>query len=134
MPEVTINYLAVLVAAVASMIIGAVWYGPLFGKMWMQLVNKKKEDLTKGVAKMYILTFIGALVTAYVLGHISDYAGATNWMIGVQSGFWVWLGFVATAFLSDFLFNTRPWKLYGITVGYHLVSLLAMGAILGAWQ
>ena len=129
--DVTINYVAVLVAAVASMGLGAIWYGPLFGKHWMALSGMKKEDvdMSKGaMTKMYAAGFVIALVMAYVLA----------WWIGLSetrvsafmTGFWLWLGFVATITYNSVLWGGRPKKLWLLDNGYYLLSLLMMSMIL----
>ena len=77
MVQIDINGFAVLAAAVASMVIGAIWYSPaVFGKIWMSLTgisdSKIKEMKSKGMAKSYVIGFIASLVTAYVLAHFVD--------------------------------------------------------------
>ena len=69
MEHVEINYLAVLVSGILAMVVGSIWYGPLFGKIWMKEEGYTEEDLTKDFnpAKTYGLTFIAALVVVYVL-------------------------------------------------------------------
>ena len=136
-PPVSINYLAVLVTAVISMVIGFLWYGPLFGKVWMQLmkIDKKKmeEAKKKGMAKSYIIMFIGLIIMNYILAHFVSYAQAKTAVEGMQLGFWIWLGFIATVMLSSVLWEGRPVKLYLINVAHYLVALLVSGAILAVW-
>lgn len=135
MPEVTIQYWAVLVAAASNMVIGSIWYAqPVFGKMWMRMVGKTKEDLKKGAGPIMLAMGIAALIEMYVLAHMVDYAQVTNWMGGIQTGFWLWLGFVLPAFIGDYLFAHRPVRLMCLNLGYQLLSLLVAGAILGGWQ
>ena len=139
MTNVPINYVAVLVAAVVYMVIGFLWYSPiLFGRPWMKLVGMKEGSMQgnqKAMMKSMGLSFLTALVMTYVLAHFVYYVSATTPTQGMQLGFWVWLGFVATMGANEYIFavKPKPWKLYGINVGYILVSLLAMGAILAAW-
>lgn len=137
MPPVEINYLAVVAAAVLSMVIGFLWYGPnLFGKQWMKLMGYTKESMEKakeGMGKTYAISFFGALVMAYVLSHIIDYAQATSMVSGMQAGFWSWLGFVAPVQMTEALFGNKKWNLYYINTGYQLASLLVMGAVLAVW-
>ena len=137
MLQVEINYWAVLVAAVVNFALGAVWYSPaLFGKRWLAIINKSEaelEEMKKGATRGYVLSVVGALVMSFVLAHIVDYGQATTIASGMQSGFWLWLGFVATTNLSSVLFEARPTGLYLISMGYYLVSLLIMGAILAIW-
>ncbi len=136
MPTIDINYWAVLVAAIVGMAIGAVWYSVLFGKKWMELMNldEKKMEVLKEKAKWsYVWGFLTLLVMAYVLAHIVDYAEAATWLDGLQAGFWIWLGFVATVMLGGVLWEGKPFKLYLIGAAHELVSLLVMGVILAVW-
>lgn len=135
---IEINYLAVLVAGVAAMVLGGLWYSPLlFGKAWMKLSGFTEKDMEKakqkGMFLSYFFNFVSILVMAYVLSHFVDYAGATDWRGGLQAGFWIWLGFVATVMLGMVLWEGKPFRLYLINVLYWLVALLGMGAILAVW-
>lgn len=135
MPQVELNYLAILVAAIASMVIGAAWYSmALFGKPWMAAVGKKEEDLKQGEKTGYVMAAVGALVMAYILAHFVDYTGSATLFDGAKTGFWIWLGFVATTKMVNDKFSGRPPTLTLIDGGYNLVSLLVMGAILATWQ
>ena len=134
MIAVNVNLVHVVIAAIASMVVGALWYSPaLFAKPWMQLVGKSQEDLKKGATQGYIVSAIAALVTAYVLAHFAVYAGAKTWQDGVITGFWAWLGFVATTKTVEVVFEGRRKKLLAINIGQHLVGLVVMGAILAGW-
>ena len=136
-PIVNVNYLAVLVAAIASMVVGFLWYGPLFGKMWMGLMNfdKKKmnEAKKKGMGKTYVLAFLTSLIMSYVLAHFVNYVQATTIVDGVVLGFWLWIGFFATTQLGMVLWEGKPTKLYLINTLHNLVALAVMGTILAVW-
>lgn len=136
MPEVMINYLAVLMSAVAGMVLGYVWYSPaLFGKQFTQLMGKNEADLKAGMKPTtYPLMMFSSLVMAYVLAHFVDYAGAITAGEGMQAGFWAWLGFVATTGAAAVLFEGKPKGLYYLQSGYYLVQLMLMGAILAVWS
>jgi hypothetical protein len=134
MSNVDVNLWAVLAAGVINMVLGALWYSPvLFAKPWMQLIGKKPEDV-QGSPTMYIYAFIAALVTAYVLAHIVDATDAATVSTGAVTGFWVWLGFVATSSFTENLFSGRPTKLWAINYSYHLVALLINGALIAVWR
>ncbi len=138
MPEVMINYLAVLISAIATMVIGALWYSPiLFGKIWIELsgVTQKKieEAKKKGMSKSYLFTFIGSLITAYVLAHFVDYLEATTASGGAQLAFWLWLGFIAPVNLGMVLWEGKPFKLFLLNTLHHLVSLIVIAIILSVW-
>lgn len=141
MLEVQVNFWAVLAASVAAMILGSLWYSPLlFAKAWMRAIGKDPNDtvemdhMKKGAGHAYVGMFITALITAYILAHFAQYAGATTVMGGLQLGFWAWLGFIATVQLGTVLFENRSKKLYFINTGFQLVNMLAMGVILALWR
>ena len=142
MPVVPINYLAVVGAAVANMVIGFLWYGPVFGKLWMTLSGMTQGELegakAKGMTKNYVIAFIGSLVMSYVLAHAlvfaSAYFAVSGVSAGLTAGFWNWLGFIAPVTLGVVLWEGKTWKLYLLTNAYYLVSLLAMGVILALWK
>jgi hypothetical protein len=138
-PMVPINYLAVLVAALIPMAVGALWYLPaLFAKKWMALVGKTEEEVKNvNPMKAYGISFLTSLIMAYVLAH-SVYFGMSfmhisGFAAGMQGGFWSWLGFVVTTNASSVLFEFRKPGLYWMSVGYYLICLLLMGGVLGAW-
>lgn len=138
METVQINYIAVLVSAVAAMVLGSLWYGPLFGKRWMKYMGwtKEKMDSMKKGSNMnvnYGIQAVGALVLAYVFAHVISFSGATTITAGLQGGFWMWLGFVAPIMLGKVLWEGKSWNLYFLDAGYYLIQLLIMGAILASW-
>ena len=137
-PTVDVNWFAVLGAGVISMIIGSIWYGPLFGKKWMKLTGFTKKDAAKakkkGMGKIFLIGFIASLVTAYVLVHILVLAGANTFGEGVKTGFWIWLGFFAPVMLGMVLWEGKPVNLYILNVLYWLVNLAVIGGVLAIWR
>ena len=130
---IQVNYVAVGAAAVSAMVVGSVWYGPLFGNAWMKLVGISKADINKKeMPKLYGIMFLGALVEAYVLSHFIHYAGAYTLILGAKTGLWAWLGFVATTMVGNYMFAKRPMNLYYIDASYALVNLVVMGAIIAS--
>lgn len=114
-------------------VIGFVWYSKmLFGKPWMKLsgITEAQMEASKSNMQTYGMMFLMSLVMAYVLAHFEQAGGAADIVMGVSIAFWVWLGFVATTMFGTNLFDKKPFKLFLINAGYHLVSLMAMGAIL----
>ena len=139
--EIPINYMAVLAAAVANMVLGALWFGPIFGKMWIKASGMSPEQCEAGKHKnmggSYALMFLGSLVMAYVLAHAlvfgNAYLGTSGMLAGLVVGFWNWLGFVAPVTIGVVLWDGKPWKYWAITYLYNLVGFLIMGAILALW-
>ena len=136
----SLNWLAILVAGISTMVVGFLWYSPLlFARPWMMLMgydpdNKAKlAEIQKGAGKMYGLSFLASLVSAAVLAKIVAVTTVSTVLYGMKVGFAVWLGFVTTVQLTNVLFAKQPFKLYLINTGYQLVCYLAMGAILAVW-
>lgn len=136
MPQVDINIWAVLLSTIIFMAIGSVWYSPkVFYNTWVKL-NGLDEAKMKGASPMKAMggMFIGAFVTCYILAHVVSYAQADTFMEGLQTGFWMWLGFIGAVTIGDVLFAQRSWKVWFITNGYNLISLLCAGVVLALWK
>ena len=141
---VPVNYLAVVVSAVLMMVLGGLWYGPLFGKQWIALVGfdaQKVADMqAKGMGAMwksYAFMALGALVMSFVLAHsiifANAYLGTSGIAGGLQGGFWNWLGFMVPVSLGIVLWEGKSWKLWALNAGYYLVGLLIIGTLLSIW-
>jgi hypothetical protein len=136
---VEVNYLAILLAAISSMVVGAVWYMPAtFGNAWMKLTKVKMDKkMTAGQSVyMYGLTFVASLVTAYILAHVS-YLSNMFFHHGflqdaLTTAFWLWLGLTVARFLVHDLFEGRPIKLTAINAGHELLTIMVMALIIGA--
>ncbi len=131
------NWVVILASAVASMVIGFLWYSPiLFGKEWMELMGIKKGDTEKAKKKMaatYGIAFLAAIASAFVLKQFIDLFYIVNLFDAVQLAFWVWFGFVATTILTGVLYEGKSWKLFIINSGYQLASLIVMALVLSYW-
>lgn len=126
-----VNYIGVIAATVSAMILGFVWYHPkFFGTTWMKLIGKKMEDLKSSARTAYLGMAVLALVEAWVLAMLITLTNALRYRDAWMLGFWIWLGFVATSFASLVLFEGRPKNLFLINIGYHLASILLMGAVI----
>jgi len=138
LPAIDLNYWAVLVSAVASMVIGALWYSPiLFGNIWMNLMKIDPKNIDKmkdkGMGKYYFTAFNGSLIMSFVLAVLVDYAGAVTVSDALMLGFLIWLGFSVTVLLNSVLWEGKPVKVYLINIFQLLVSLLIMSTILTLW-
>lgn len=137
--EPSINFIAVLLAAVASMVVGFVWYsGRLFGKPWARLMGYTTESLKqaqKTLGKLYGISFVLALLTSYLLAHVIDmsqaFYGSSALQAGITSAIFMWLGFVMPVQFTGEMFGGKKWKLFFINTGYQLASLLAQSVIIG---
>ena len=128
----SVNWLAVLVAALSGFVIGGLWYGPLFRSPWMRFSGMTFE---RGKQQNRPLVFGGAylmnLVSAFGLSMLIG--GHGGWAVGLHTGALTGLFFVAPALGVIYLFESRPFGLWAINGGYQVVNLAAMGTLLGAW-
>ncbi|HTP03445.1 MAG TPA: DUF1761 domain-containing protein [Anaerolineales bacterium] len=134
-----INWLAVVVSVVASIIIGSIWYHPaVFFKPWLATLGRKYEDRPQGggesMVGLYAFTIVASAVEATALALVLNTLGVKGAGAGVAAGFMIWLGFVAPTNLVNKLFSGQGWKGWLIEAGEHLVYLLVAGAIIGAWH
>jgi hypothetical protein len=136
-----INLLAVLVAAIATMVVGFLWYSPLlFAKPWMREMGydpndkAKMEEMKKSAGPAYGGSFLASLVSAFILALFLHWLRVESLHVGLMVGFHVWLGFVATVQFTSALFTKQSMKLLSINTCYQLVCYLAMAAILACWN
>lgn len=136
--DVAVNYLAVVLAAVSTMVVGSVWYTPkVFGKMWMKLSGAKPDPHMSGskMALMYGGVFLASLISAYVLAHVTylsnQVLGGTFLMSALSTAFWVWLGFTAARIFTHDTFEGRRKQLTLLNSAHELVTFLVMGLIIG---
>jgi len=128
---VDINLVAVLVAGVAHMVIGLIWFMPrFFGKQWMELTRQEMKPDRNWVPA----GVVGHLVIALVLAVVVTFANATTAVDGCVVGLLMWLGFVVTLEVGELAWEKIPFKLFMIRIGNHFVGLSVAGAILAVWR
>ncbi len=142
MPNIHINFLAVLIAVIANFILGFIWYTPLFGKAWGK---EMKFDMTKkppasAMIKGMVFMVIGNFFMAYVFAHNIAAWDPTSWgqapspMSPTGNAFmaaiFTWLGFFLPTDLGTVAWEMKSWKFFFINTGYHLVSLVLVALIL----
>lgn len=144
-PDIHLNPLAIPAAAVAAWILGALWYGPLFGKAWASGMGyppgfkPTPAEMGKGIA----LQFVGLLLMAFVMAHDVQVWRPSVWKAGPDqspavygffAGLFLWLGFVVPMLLNSVAFERKTWKVFGINAGYQFASLQCLGMILSFWR
>ena len=135
-----VNFLSVLVAAVASWIFGAIYYTTL-GKLWLAAQGKtadscKIENAGKSTAAKvapFTLSFVGAVIMGVVLYGILVHTGKFTLRAGVISGAFCWLGFVLTTVAVNNAYTGRKLMLTVIDTAHWLGVLVIIGGIIGAW-
>lgn len=131
------NYLAIVVAAVAAFAIGFLWHGPLFGKTWIRLSGMTEQQLKEaqqqGMAQMMVLSFVQQLLTAYVLAQFSYAWGASDIGGALLVAFWAWL-LVSVIMLNGVLWERKPTALYAFNIAYQLVLFAVVSTIVTLWR
>ena len=135
-----INILAVLACGVVGLVLGFVWYGPLFGKLWMhlckmdELSEEEKLKMQKNAMKLYATQLLLTLFQAFVLAHFLGGFGAVT---GIFGSLWIWAGFVLPTVATLSMWGNdsgkTAWVRFGITAGFQLVLFVMFGLILGIW-
>lgn len=145
MPEISVNYLAILACVVAGMIVGWLWFGPIFGKPWARHMGMEDMDAPEGgeMAKSMIIFIVGNLLIAWVLAHSIEVWRASNWGAGEDLGntalalnaaLWTWIGFFVPIQIGRVAWEKKGWGLVAINAGFDLVRLLMFGFILAYWR
>jgi len=129
-----VTFFPVLAAAVASVLIGWVWFNPnVFGSAWMRMTGITPEMAEKGKKRMPMMALAGLIATmliAYVMNYFGIAWGVYDWIGAVQLGFWCWVGFVAPTMLGIVLWDQKPFTLYLINASFWLVSFIVMALTL----
>ena len=136
-----INYLAILVSAILAMVVGAIWYGPLFGKKWLEIIGATEMDLEarkemqKGAGKLYFVQFLLALLQIWIL---ANYIAGWEEAHGVVNALWIWAGFIMPTIAAGAMWNNDSakvsWARFLIQAGYQLVMFVIFGFILTVWK
>ena len=128
-----LNYLAILLAALAAFGWGAIYYMTL-SKQWLAAVDLSKEQMQSRSAAPFVISFIALIVMSWVLagtvGHLGP--GQVTIKNGIISGLFLWLGFIAT---TVFVNNAYPGRKYSLSVidSIHWLGVVVIeGAVIGA--
>ena len=133
----TINFLAILVAAVSAFVIGSVWYSPiLFGKGWQNALGLSEKDIKDAnMVKIFGTSFVLMLIMAFGLAIAVNalYPNGLNWVTGLKTGLFVGIFFISTSYGVNILYQRKSFKLWAIDSSYQVLLLGIMGLIIGAW-
>jgi hypothetical protein len=130
-----INYLAVVVAAIAYMALGALWYSPaLFGRAWMRLIGKSKEQIAADFKAInYLWAIIAAFLASYGIARLMLWTGLSGVGEAIKLALLVGVSFVLAAMWVNDSFEARPRALTLVNVAYHVAGLIVAAIILGVW-
>lgn len=127
-----VNWLAVIVGTVLSMVLGFLWYGPLFGKLWLKLIGKTEEEI-EADPTVYIKTAVAAFITMLVLNMVVVAFGATTFVAGLLAGGFIFFGLGATTTFVYTSFEGPSEKVWLLYAEYQLLVFLIMGGIFAIW-
>lgn len=133
-----INHWAVLVAALVDMFVGFMWYGPVFGKVWMKYMGFTKESMKNmklNPTQSMVLGFATALLMAYVLNCFMSWSQSDTlgWEGAWKLSFALWLGFMVPHAASAFIWAGKPFGLFALNAANQLVSLFLMSLVFVFW-
>ena len=132
-----INWLAVLVAAIAYFALGALWYSKiLFANSWVKLsgVNMNDPNAKKGIAGVMLTSLVLMIIVSIGLAILLARIGlAAGWMTGLKTGLITGVCFAATAISISYLYEKKPLALHMINCGYNIVGSVVAGIIIAAW-
>jgi hypothetical protein len=127
------NWLAIVVAAIANVIIGTIYYAqPVMGNTWLKLLGKRREQMGQP-GPSYGLVVVGAIITSAILDYLIYKGDFHTLGGGLLVGLLAWI-LIATSIAVGYVFEKRPFPLFAVNAGSQLVILLVMGAILGVWK
>jgi hypothetical protein len=138
----SINWLAVVVCVIVSMVVGSVWFNQkTFFPMWWKAIGKSESDgpgMTGAMGMTWGLTILASFVQVVFMALMvnamgSMTPGGATLGSGALAGFLLWLGFVAPTSLTNKLFAGQL-KAWVLEAGNHLIDFVLFGAILGAWH
>lgn len=135
-----INYLAILVSGVLAMVLGFFWYGPFFGKKWMEVIGvsdldlERRKEMQKVAGKLYLIQFVLVLFQVWVL---ANYIKGWQEKSGIENALWIWAAFIVPTLAAGSMWNNDSakisWARFLIQAGYNLLLFILFGLIIGAW-
>lgn len=134
-----INYWAVIVATLSSMVVGSIWYTPrVFGKYWMRVTGVdpstgKASDAVVPIVVTLLVSFITAWVLAGAAFISQDFYGGSFLGNSVITALVLWAGFTAARFVTHDAFDKRPSGLTILNISHELVTIVIMALIIGVW-
>lgn len=135
MGKLKINHVAVWILVVVHQIIAVIWYAEfLFGKKWMQLLNKIAEDFQGASPLNYVIAIITAIVMTYMIAWLFTKINVDNGIKGLQFGFAFGVSFFFLQVMTQGFFSMRPFGLTLIDGGMYMVNFIIAGIVLGVWK
>ncbi|MGZ0712105.1 DUF1761 domain-containing protein (plasmid) [Coraliomargarita sp. W4R53] len=133
-----INYWAVILATLSTMIVGSIWYTPkVFGNRWMKLADVDPYRAGASAVMPIVVTVLVSFITAWVLAGATTIAwhfyGGGYLLAALGTGIILWAGFTAARFITHDAFEGRPTSLTVLNIAHELVTVVVMAVIIGVW-
>src|SRR5438046_10218598 len=129
------NWVAIICAAAVYWVIGAIWYTALFGKTWAAAIQQHGVKLEpSGMAPKMIGNFLCNLVAAVIMARLIGRTGIAELGYGLKLGAGVGLGFSATALTIQYLWESKPFKVWIVDVSDHVVGCIVAAGFLAVWR
>ena len=129
------NVLAIICAAAAYWVLGAIWYMALFGKTWAAAMQQHGVKLEQsGMAGKMVGNFIANLVAATIMARLCQRIPVVDLIHGLRLGLGIGIGFSATTITIGYLWESKPFKVWLIDVCYYVLGTILLGAILSVWH
>jgi hypothetical protein len=136
MSKIRLNWIAILVAAIASFLFEALWFS-FFMNEWLAGIGRTKEWLMASGLNpsiQYATAILCSIIVAAVLTICIQASGEQTARRGILCAALIWFGFIATSWAKEYIFEVRTLQIYFINAGYALFDLILIGAIVGAWK
>jgi hypothetical protein len=126
----TINFVAILLAAVVSWVAGAAWYG-VFGKVWRTALGVPADAPRVVPVVPMIISFVAEVLMALLLSGLLTHLAPLSVRAGLIGGAGCWLAFIATTITVNNAYQGRARIVTIIDCGHWLAVLLLQGLVLG---
>ncbi|HET8780308.1 MAG TPA: DUF1761 domain-containing protein [Agromyces sp.] len=133
---IDVNYWAVAIAAISTMVVGSIWYTPkAFGNYWMRVAKVDMGD--RGAVVPILTTLVVSFISAWVLALATQVAwqalSGNHLLVALLTGILLWAGFTAARFITHDAFEGRPAGLTILNIAHELVTVVIMAIIIGVW-
>jgi len=134
----SINYIAVILAMLSSLVVGSIWYArKVFGIYWMKLSGVTPSGKASDAVRPIIVSAVVSFISAWVLAGATDisfhFYGGSFLGNAILTAIILWAGFTAARFITHDQFDNRPWQLTVLNCAHELVTLVVMAVIIGVW-
>ena len=130
------NWIPFVIAILLPMLLGSLWYGPIFGKIWMEMMDLTEEKIRENLnpIKSYGGSLVGSVLTVYVISLLIAYMDMGTLGGGLTVGFAVWVGFVLPIGWQSVAWEDKAMGVFVLNQAYNLIVFLLMGGLIGVWR